>query len=204
MPGSVVDLSVVGPVFPDPIVVDTNLIVEHLVVPFIPILPASPVRVNAQRAGLFFHTLISTSGTGIVTPIAFTEFVHAAVRFKYNQERLRLGPGARGTSGRPFADWLALYKQDETILQAFLPDLEQLRQLLIAIGLLFLSPDELGPIASGRNYDQELVNLVGTHGQDSNDALLLMEARRCGVTDVITLDADLQRAQADFTIYTWL
>ena len=194
MPGRVVDLSVVGPAFPDPIVVDTNLIVEHLIVPFIPVLPASPLRVNAQRAGLFFHTLIVTNGTGIVTPVVFTELVHAAVRFKYNQERLRLGPGARGASGRPITDWLALYKQDETILQAFLPDLEQLRRLLIASGLLFLSPEELGPIASGRSYDEELVNVVGTYGLDSNDALLLMEARRYGLTDIITLDMDMQRA----------
>jgi hypothetical protein len=100
--------------------------------------------------------------------------------------------------------WLTLYKQDETILQAFLPDLERLRQLLIANGLLFLSPDELGPIVSGRSYDEELLNLVGTYGLDSGDAVILMEAQRYGVTDVITLDADFQRARADFTIHTWL
>jgi predicted nucleic acid-binding protein len=204
MAGSVVDLSVVGPVFPDPIVVDTNLIVEYFIVPFIPILPASPIRVNAQRADLFFRTLIANNGTGIVTPVAFTEFVHAAVKFRYNQARLQLGPAARGAPGRPITDWVALYKQDETILQTFLPDLDQLCRLLIANGLLFLSPEELGPIGSGRSFAEELVNLVGTYGLDSNDALLMMEARRYGVTDVISLDADLQRAQADFNIYTWL
>jgi predicted nucleic acid-binding protein len=91
-----------------------------------------------------------------------------------------------------------------TILQTFLPDLEQLRWLLIASGLLFLAPDDLGPIVSGRSYHEELIHLVGTYGLDSNDALLLMEARRSGVTDVVTLDADLRRAQADFNIYTWL
>ena len=76
--------------------------------------------------------------------------------------------------------------------------------MLIANGLLFLAPDDLGPITSGRSYDEELVHLVGTYGLDSGDALLLMEARRSGVTDVISLDADLQRARADFNIYTWL
>lgn len=204
MPGSVVDLSVAGSAFPNPIVVDTNLIVEYLVAPYIPILPVSPVRANAQRAVGFFRTLFETNGTGIVTPIAFTELVHAAVKARYNQERLRLGPSASGTSGRPIRDWLALYKQDETILQAFLPDLEELRRSLVASGLLFLAPDDLAPIVSGRSFDEELVYLVGTYGLDSSDALLLMEAQRCGVRDIVTLDADLQRARMDFTIYTWL
>jgi predicted nucleic acid-binding protein len=204
MPGSVVDLSVAGSGFPDPIVVDTNLIVEHLVVPYIPILPASPVTVNAQRAGAFFRALIAGNGTGIVTPMAFAEFVHAAVKIKYRQERLRIGPGSQNRYGRPISDWLALYKQDAAILQTFLPDLEQLRRLLIANGLLFIAPEDLGPIASGRNHDEELVHLVGTYGLDSSDALILMEAQRYGVTDIVSLDADLQRARADFNIYTWL
>lgn len=204
MPGSVVDLSVARSAIPDPIVVDTNLIVEYLVAPFIQILPASPVKVNAQRAARFFSTLITSNGTGIVTPIAFTEFVHVAIKARYNQERLRLGTGARGASGRPIGDWRALYKQNETILQAFLPDLEQLRRSLIANGLLFLSPENLAPITSGRSFDEELVHLVGTYGLDSSDAVLLMEAQRCGVLDIVTLDADLQRARRDFNIYTWL
>ena len=118
MPGRVVDLSVPGSTFPDPVIVDTNVIVEHLVAPFVPILPRSPVRANARRAAQFFRTLIATNGVGIVTPIAFAEVVHAAVKARYTQERLRLGPGARGASGRPISDWLALYKEDATILHA--------------------------------------------------------------------------------------
>jgi len=204
MPGSVVDLSNPGTSFPDPVVVDTNLIVEHLVVPYIPILSASPVTVAAQRAGAFFHALIANNGTGIVTPMVFTELVHAAVRIRYRQERLRLGPVGQQRYGRPITDWLALYKQDETILQAFLPDLEQLRRLLVASGLLFVGPDALGPITSGRSHDEELVHLVGTYGLDSGDAVILMEARRYGVIDIVSLDVDFQRARADFDIYTWL
>lgn len=84
-----------------------------------------------------------------------------------------------------------------------MPDLLHLRQTLSTNGLLFIAPDDLGPISSGRAYDEELIHLVGTYGLDSNDASILMEAQRYGVTDIITLDADLQRAQADFTIYTW-
>lgn len=50
----------------------------------------------------------------------------------------------------------------------------------------------------------ELVHLVGKYGLDSNDAVILMEAQRCGVADIVTVDRDLLRAPADFTIYTWL
>lgn len=93
---------------------------------------------------------------------------------------------------------------DATILQDFLPELEELRLLLSANGLLFIAPDQLGFIVTGRSYDEELVHLVGTYGLDSNDALILMEAQRYGVTDIVSLDADMQRAQADFNVYTWL
>ena len=75
---------------------------------------------------------------------------------------------------------------------------------MIANGLLLVAPDGLGPIPSGRAYDEELVHLVGTYGLDSGDAVILMEAQRYGVTDIVTLDKDLRRAQADFTVYTWL
>lgn len=205
MPGSVVDLSVARSRIPDLIVVDTNLIVERLVVPFLGVLPSSPAaKLNAHRANQFFQTLIANDGRGIVTPTAFNEFVHVAIKSKYKQERLRLGPNVLPTSGRRINSWLDLYKQDASILQAFLINLERFRLQFIVNGLLFIAPDELGPITSGRAYDEELVHLVGTYGLDSNDALILMEARRSGINDVVTLDADLRRAQADFNIYTWL
>ena len=70
--------------------------------------------------------------------------------------------------------------------------------------MLVLAPDELGPSSSGQAFDEELVHFVGTFGLDANDAAILLEAERHGLTDIVTLDADLQRAQRDFTIYTWL
>ena len=115
-----------------------------------------------------------------------------------------MNPAARQMYGRPIRSWADLYKQDAAILQAFQPRLHGLRQRLTGSGLLFLAPDTLGSIPSGRSYDEELVHLIGTYGLDSNDALILMEAQRYGVTNIVSLDTDLQRAQADFTIYTWL
>ena len=202
MAGRVVDLSGGDVAFPSPIVVDSNLLVDYVVVPFVS--TPAPTTLNAQRARRFFRALIAGNGTGVITPTAFAETIHAAVKLRYNQVRLRLGPGARIVNGRPVTNWLSLYKADPTILQALRPDLIQLRHLLIANGLLLLTPDDLGPIASGRSYDEELIHLVTAYGLDSNDALILMEAHRFGLTDVVSLDADFQRAQADFTIYTWL
>lgn len=198
MPGRVVDLSVPDAQFPDPIVVDTNLIVERLLVPLLGS-PRQQTAVNATRAARFFHELNLNNGTGIVTPTIFKEFVHAAIRFKYRQEQLNM----RAAGQQPPGLWQELYKQDATILQGFASDLEQLRQLISANGLLFLPPEQLGPIASGRSHDEELVHLAGRYGLDSNDASILLEALRYGYTDLITLDTDMQRAQSDFTIYTW-
>jgi len=199
MPGSIVDLSLPGSSVPDPIVVDTNIIAEYLLASFF--VPT----VFALRASQFFNDLIANNGTGVVTPTAFTEFVHVAVRVKYNQEFARMTVFERKFKyGYPVKNWAGLYKQDPTILRAFLPDLHTLRNLLIANGLLFVAPEELGSIASGRRHDEEIVDLMGAYGLDSSDAAILLEARRCGLTDIIGFDADMQRAQPDFNIYTWI
>jgi predicted nucleic acid-binding protein len=199
MPGRVFNLSLPGLSIPDPIIVDTNLIVEYLLASYFVPAPRMP-QVNQ-----FFGNLISRRGTGIVTPTVFTEFAHVAVRAKYNHElRLMTPHDRRSKYGYPLRDWKDLYKQGASILQGFQPDLQALRTLLTANSLLFAAPDDLGAIASGRRHDDELINLMGAYGLDSSDAAILMEARQIGVTDIITLDLDMQRAQADFDVYTWL
>lgn len=42
-----------------------------------------------------------------------------------------------------------------------------------------------------------------TYGVDSHDALILMETRRMGINDIVTMDADMRRASLDFNLYTW-
>lgn len=202
MPGSVVDLSPGIVPLPDPIVVDTNILVERLLAAFLGALPTANA-VQAQRANQFFLDLAARRGTGIVTPTIFTELVHIAIQFKYRQELLTRGNALRQMHG-PLRDWKDLYKRDPTILQAYALDLELLRRLLIANDLLFIDPDELGATPFGRGHDEELVALVGTYGLDSNDASILLEAQRCGVNAIITLGGDLKRGQSDFDIYTWL
>lgn len=115
-----------------------------------------------------------------------------------------MGAGARDRLGRPIWSWRDLYKADAAILTAFRGQLDILYDLFTVNGARILAPDDLGPIPSGRAFADELIHLVGMYGLDSSDALILMEAQRFGVTDVVTLDADTQRAQADFTGSTWL
>lgn len=204
MPGSIVDLAQPGRQLPTVVVVDTSLLVERLLASYFDDLPPSPVVVNAERTRWFFQTLTGVGGVGLVTPTAFAEFVHAAIRSRYKAERQRLGPAIVQRFGRPAADWLALYKLDQAILHDFLPELQELSRRLIANGLLIVAPDDFRPLAAGRSHHEELVRIVARYGLDSGDASILLEAQRVGVTDIVTLDADLRRAQADFTIYTWL
>jgi predicted nucleic acid-binding protein len=182
----------------------SNVLVERFVAPFVGSLPPSSASVNAQRARRFFGALNANGGVGLATPTVFVELIHAAIKALYKQERRRLGPTAAATYGRPINDWLDLYKADPSFLQTSLPRLQRLRQLLTANGILVLAPEDLGPVGSGREHDDELVRLVARHGLDSGDASILLEAQRAGVTDIVTLDADLRRAQADFTVYTRL
>jgi predicted nucleic acid-binding protein len=199
MPGSVVDLTLPGVRIPDPIVVDTNIIVEYLLASFL-----TP-SVATLRATQFFQRLIATNGSGLVMPTAFIEFFHAAVKVTYKHELGLMTLIARQSRyGYPVRNWQDLYKQDASILQAFLPDLHRLRNLLIANGLLFVAPENLRTVASARSHDVELIDLIGTYGLDSCDAAILPEARRYGLTDIVSMDSDMQRASPDFNIYTWI
>jgi hypothetical protein len=106
--------------------------------------------------------------------------------------------------GVPVRTWTDLYKVDPSILRSARTAFDDLRRLLVANDLLFVAPDELAPIGSGRRFDEEYMSLVLNYGLDSSDALILMETQRLGISSIVTFDQDLLRAQADFTIYTWL
>ncbi len=145
MPGSVIDLSISGSSIPDPVVVDTNLLVERLIVPFLGLLPASPT-LEAARADQFFVKLDQSNATGLITPTVFNEFVHVAIKFRYRQELLHRGENPN--------TWTRLYKQDPSILHAFGPQLDHLRRLIIANDLLLVTPEDLGPARSVLRFDE--------------------------------------------------
>lgn len=70
--------------------------------------------------------------------------------------------------------------------------------------LVLLQPADLGDIPSGRTLDDELVRTMERYELDSNDAAILLEAQRAGITAVASSDPDFRRAQIDFDVYTWL
>lgn len=77
MPGSVIDLAVPGASIPDPIVVDTNMLAERLIVPYLGSLPTMPA-VDAVRADQLFIEQLQPGSTALVPPTVFNEFVHVA------------------------------------------------------------------------------------------------------------------------------
>jgi len=190
VPGNVIDLSIPGARIPDPIIVDANLIVEFLVAPLIEGRALPRTAKNARRADQFFSELHARNGTGLVTPTVFNEVIHVAIKFTYKQVWFEVRTGILDEYRRPIRDLTDFYKVDASILRNFEGDLTRLRLRLVANGLLLVAPEGLGAIASGRTYDDELVHLICPYGLASNDALMLLEARRLGVYDVVSLDAD--------------
>jgi predicted nucleic acid-binding protein len=199
---TLIDLNVPGNQIPELVIVDTNIIVERLLASY-PV----PASMNSTRAITLFRHLSANNGVGLVTPVAFIELIHVAIRTRYEQAiPSHLGVLATAYGSRPNKKyrWIDLFKLDATILQRSGPYLEQLRQLLVANNLLFVGPEDLGAIPSGKPFDEEIVSMAGQYGLDTSDAAILLDARRLGILDIVTLDADLRRAQADFNIFAWI
>jgi len=198
--GSVVDLSTPSRQIPDLMVVDTNLIIAHLLAHL-----HSPLPRTAARASYVFQTLQTINGIGLVTSSTLNEVVHFAIKAKYRLEvQSHLANLVAAYPNRSRFDWIDLYKIDPGILRRFGPDLEKLRQHLVENNLLFLQPEDWSPVPVGATRDSELVRVIGRYGLDSSDASLLLEAQQAGVFSVVTLDPDLTRSAADFDVYTWL
>ncbi|MGH2560512.1 MAG: type II toxin-antitoxin system VapC family toxin [Thermomicrobiales bacterium] len=200
MPGSVVDLTRPGVPLPDPIIVDSNVVVTYLEGSY-----SGQIRTERAQAHAFFQTLRTTGQQAILTPTAYSEVIHADIKLAYQRARAAHRTSLITHYGRSGGfTWVDLYKLDPTILHQRANDLERLRQRLIASNLVLLSPDDLGPIPTGRRYDAELLDLVCRYGLDTSDATILMEAMRVGVFEIVSFDRDMRRAQADFDVYTWL
>lgn len=206
MAGSILDLAFPGILLPLTIIVDSNLIVAR----FLRSYYHTPHHLEAERAAQFFRLLGSTNCVGLVTSTVANEVFHLALKARYRFELPKYQaalsayappqPGRQRT--RKFA-WLDLYKLTPTIAQDLEDDLLALRRRLLETGLLFVQPNDLAPLPLDRTIEEETISLITRYGLDSNDAAILSDARRLRVPAIATLDRDLQRAQADFDIYTW-
>ena len=198
--GRIVDLALPGVRLPSRLALDSSILVPRFLTTY-----HTPHPQIALRAARFFAMLQSSGSVGLITSIVANEFFHFAIKATYRAEIPNRHANLVAHYGRSRGfDWKDLYKIDRTILQRLGPDLERLRRLLIVNRLLFLQPGDLMPIASGRSLDEELIHLIGRYGLDTSDIAILMEAQRFATSSVATLDQDMQRAVADFDVYTWL
>lgn len=199
MSGRLVDLSQPNVAIPDPVVVDTNVVVAFALAAYHQV-----PRQAAQATALFQH-LVNANQLALLTPTAFSEFLHAAIMARYKQVFRQRGRAALAHHfGAPVRDARELYKRDPSILQLYATTLDQLCQSLAGNNVVLLDPDQLGPVRTGRAHHRQLLNLVGRYGLDSSDASILLEAHRLGISAVVSMDRDMQRALADFDVYTWL
>lgn len=103
-------------------------------------------------------------------------------------------------STRP-ANWLALYKRDPDTLKPGLLEVEHFDALLATFPVTLAQSQDLvsGPAAG--TLDERLRYYLARYRLLPQDALILAEAERLGVTAVVTLDGDWRRV-AEFDIYT--
>jgi predicted nucleic acid-binding protein len=194
MAGSLFDLNDPTVVLPNRFVVDTNVIVERVFAALILRTPI-PDPLQAQQAAGFFQMLLPARKAGIVTPTVYGELVHVVIGYFLKQFGLRRTPRM---------DRLQVYKRFPGYIKTLEPILQQLRFFLVTSGLLVISPDELEPIDPATTFDGHLIELCCDYGLDTADAMILFEAERLGIGSIVTMDGDIQRASADFDIYTWI
>jgi len=104
------------------------------------------------------------------------------------------------TAARPL-NWLALYKQQPEVLSEGFADLATFDEILASIPVTPVYP---GLIESTRHVDalrDRMRHFITAYHLLPQDAFILAESERIGVTAVATLDADWRRV-AEFDIYT--
>ncbi len=100
-------------------------------------------------------------------------------------------------------NWLKMYKDQPDRLQDCLPDLTRFRDLLAAIPLTVVRPEDLAAAPAAEPLEERMAHFVQTCRLLPQDALILAEAERLGVRAVATLDQDWRRVTG-FDVYTCL
>ena len=103
-------------------------------------------------------------------------------------------------AARPL-NWLKAYKDHPDLLEACLPELQRFRQLLAAIPLTPVRPEDLTASTGDEPLEERMHHFVSAYHLLPQDALILSEAERLRVPAVVTLDQDWYRVPT-FDIYT--
>ena len=107
----------------------------------------------------------------------------------------KLAPQSR----RP--NWLVAYKHQPALLAAGFADMASFDEILAAIPLTPAQPGDLAALPSKSSLEERTRHFITTYYLLPQDALILAEAERLGVTAIATLDSDWRRV-AEFDIYT--
>ncbi len=99
------------------------------------------------------------------------------------------------------ANWLAMYKRQPELLKVGFPDLTEFGEIVATIPLTPVQPEDLTTSVGAEPLEERLLYFMTTYHLLSQDALILAEAERLGVSAVATLDQDWQRV-AVFDVYT--
>lgn len=160
--------------------------------------------VTQLRANALVDRIRVERAVGLVTSISLNELFHFVLKSRYRAEltNYRADLQARYPNVRRHG-WEHLCKARSDLLREFAPGFERIRALMVGSRLLVLQPEDLGSIPSGHSLEAELAWTMARYELDSNDAAILIEARRAGVTAIASSDADFRRARLDFDIYTW-
>ena len=102
-------------------------------------------------------------------------------------------------SRRP--NWLAAYKHQPHLLAAGFADMASFDEILAAIPLTLAQPEDLASSPGTHSLEKRIRHFVTTCYLLPQDAVILAEAERLGVTSVATLDSDWRRV-TEFDIYT--
>ena len=97
-------------------------------------------------------------------------------------------------------NWLAAYKQHPSLLALGLAEIDQLDAILSDIPLTPAQPEDFTNTA-GQTLNERMLYFITTYHLLPQDALILAESERLGVTAVATLDRDWRRV-TEFDIYT--
>lgn len=98
-------------------------------------------------------------------------------------------------------NWLAAYKHQPDLLTGGFADMADFDDILAAIPLTPVQPEDLKASTNTFPLEERIRHFITTSYLLPQDALILAEAERIGVTAVATLDQDWHRVK-EFDIYT--
>jgi predicted nucleic acid-binding protein len=200
MAGRIIDLRNSGSALSGPVILDSNVVADRLLASF-----GFRQSRDVSRAHQFFHHLRQSNVPAILTPTAYSEFIHIVIKAVYKEARAAHQSTLSAHFGRTGGfSWVDLYKIEPSILKENSGMLRALRERLLAENVVLLDPADLIASSAMDHYTIALPELVLRFGLDTSDATILFEAQRIGIYAIATFDRDMRRAAADFDIYTWL